>query len=150
GGAGHDVAGVHQVLGGEGALELAEGLHDHGAEDTLEEGAARAPVPVLAGDGALELEHEVEDLRGHAADLLEAARRLEIDEGPDVQAAHGTVAVVRALGAVLGHDVAETRDEDGQILRIDRGVLDEGDGLGLALGAQQEAETGLAELPDRL
>ena len=84
GGAGHDVAGVHQVLGVEGALELAEGLHDHGAEDTLEEGAARAPVPVLAGDGALELEHEVEDLRGHAADLLEAARRLEIDEGPDV------------------------------------------------------------------
>ena len=60
------------------------------------------------------------------------------------------MAVVRALGAVLGHDVAETRDEDGQILRIDRGVLDEGDGLGLALGAQQEAEPGLAELPDRL
>ena len=119
-------------------------------EHALEERAAGAPVAVLARDRALVLEDEVEDLVGHAPHLLEPARRLEVDQRPDVQTPDRAVPVVRALGAVLGHDVLEARDEDRQVLRVHRRVLDEGDGLGLALGAEEEPEPGLAELPDGL
>src|SRR5215813_15519386 len=87
---------------------------------------------------------------GHVPHLLEPARGLQVDQRADVQAADGAVAVVGALGAVLGHDVAKARHEHGQILGVHRGVLDEGDGLGLALGPEEEAEARLAQLPDRL
>ena len=120
------------------------------AVHALEERAARAPVAVLARDGAAVLEHEVEDLVGDGLDLLEPARRLEVDHGADVQAADRAVAVVGALGVVLGHDLAEARHELRQVLGVDGGVLDEGDGLVLALHAEEEAEPGLAELPDGL
>src|SRR5499433_2331898 len=146
----HDVARIHASLGVEGGLELAESLEDLGAEHALEEGAPGAPIAVLARDGAAVLEDEVEDLVGHVPHLLEPARRLEIDQRADVQAPDGAVAVVGALGPVLGHDVAEARHEDRQVFGIDRGVLDEGDGLGLALGAEEKPEARLAELPDRL
>ncbi len=51
---------------------------------------------------------------------------------------------------MLGHDLGEARHELGQVLRVHRGVLDERDRLGLPARAQEQAQSRLAQLPDRL
>ena len=51
---------------------------------------------------------------------------------------------------MLGEDVGEARHEVLEVLGIDAGVLDEGDRLLVPLHAEEQAEAGLAELPDRL
>src|SRR5439155_25770086 len=89
-------------------------------------------------------------LAGDRLDLLEPTRRLEVDNRPDVQATDRAVAVIGARGVVLGEDVREARHELLEMLRLDARVLDEGDRLLVALHAEQQAEAGLAQLPDRL
>src|SRR5688572_10395389 len=131
-------------------LEAAERLHEGGAVHALEEGAARAPVAVLAGDGAAELDDELRDLVRDGTHLLEATRGLEVDHGANVQAPHRAVAVVGAGGVVARKDVAEAWHEAREVLGIDGGVLHEGDRLLVALHAQEQAEPRLAQLPDRL
>ena len=111
-------------------------------------GAAGAAVAVLAGDRAAELQHEIGDLVGDRPHLLHPARNLEVDHRTDVQAAHRAVAVVGADGVVLGEDLLEARDERRQVPRLDAGVLHEGDRLLVALHAEQQAEPGLAQVPD--
>jgi len=138
------------IVGIERVLEAPERAHQRGAVHPLEERAARAAVTVLARDGAAELEHQIGDLVGDRLHLLEPARRLEVDHRPDVQATDRAVAVIGARGVVLGEDVREARHELLEMLRLDARVLDEGDRLLVALHAEQQAEAGLAQLPDRL
>jgi hypothetical protein len=88
--------------------------------------AARAPVPVLARDGAVELDHEVGDLVGDLPDLLDPARVLDVDGRTDVQAAHRAMAVVGAVHPVPREDLAEAGHELRQVLRLHGRVLDEG------------------------
>ena len=146
----HDVAGVQEVPRVERALEVPVSLEDPGSVHPLEEGAPGPAVPVLARDRAAVLEHQLGDLARDRADLREAARGLEVDDGTDVQAPDGAVAVVGGGGAVTGQDRAEARHELGEVLGVDGRVLDEGDRLPVPLHPEEEPEPGLAELPDRL
>jgi hypothetical protein len=149
-GGGDDVARVHPILRVEGALELPEGPHERGAVHPFEERAPRAAVAVLARDRPAELDNEVGDLLGDRAHLLEAARRLQVDDRADVQAPHRAVAVVGADGLVLSEDLAKPRHELGELPGLDARVLDERDRLFVALHPEEEPEPGLAELPDGL
>ena len=67
-----------------------------------------------------------------------------------MQAAHRAVPVIRAVHVVAGKDLTESGHELGQVPRIDRRVLHEGQRLGIAVDAEEQSEPGLAELPDRL
>src|SRR5262249_16586361 len=110
--------------------------------------APRPAVAVLAGDRAVELHHEIGDLVGDLPHLLEAPRRLETDGRSDVQASDRAVAVVRTVHLVPGEDLAEARDELREMPPVDGGVLDEGQRLGIAVRAEEQAEPRLAQLPD--
>ena len=145
-----DVARVHPVLGVERLFQLAKRLEDGRPVHALEERAPRPAVAVLARDRATVLQHQVGDLVGDRPHLLEPPLGLEIDHRTDVQAADRAMPVTCALDVVLAHDVAEARHELGNVLRIHGGVLDERDRLLVALHPEQEAESRLPELPDRL
>ena len=51
---------------------------------------------------------------------------------------------------MAGEDLAEARHELRQVPRLDGGVFHEGERLGVAVDAEEQAEAGLAQLPDRL
>ena len=137
-------------FGVERALDLAEGVVEPRPVERLVEGAAGPAVPVLAGEPAAELHDERGDLLGDGAHLPDLARVLQVDERPDVEAPDRAVPVVAGRRAVAVEDLAEARDERAELGRLDRGVLDERDGLPVALGPEEEPEPRLAKLPDRL
>ena len=58
------------------------------------------------------------------------------------------VAIIPGGGAVVGDDLVEAADELAHDRRVYGGVLHEGDGLGVALCAHEEAESALAQVPD--
>ena len=144
-----DLARVEQALGVEGALQVAEGADQRGAEQPLHEDAPHDAVAVLAAEAAAELDDEVGDLRGDPGGHRQAVGPLEIHLRADVQAALAGVAVVGGARAVRLHDGVEAGHEAGQLLRRDGRVLDEGDRLGVALDAHQEAQPGGAQPPHR-
>src|SRR4029450_8194098 len=97
--------------------------------------------PAHPREAPAELHHERRDLLGDRAHLPDLARVLEIDERPDVEAAPRAVAVVPRRRAGAPQDLAEARDEGAELGRLDGRVLDEGEGLSVALGPEEEAET---------
>jgi len=111
--------------------------------------APRQAVAVLAGERAVEIEHEIGDLVGDRGHFFNLALALQVDQRADVHAADGAMAVVARRRVVPSENFPEARDEFRQLRRIDGGVFDEGDRLLVALDAEQKAETGLAHAPDR-
>ena len=79
---------------------------------------------------------------------LHALRGLEVDHRPHVQAADRRVRVDAGDRVVLANDREEPLDVVAQLLRRDRGVLDERQRLGVALHRHRQAERGFAEAPD--
>ena len=102
---------------------------------------------MLAGEAAAELDHEVGDLFGQAFRRLETGLVLDVDDGADVEAAGGGVAVVAGAEAEVADGDIEAGDEFGQLIGRDGGILDEGDGLGVAVHRHEQAEAGLAHAP---
>ena len=143
-----DLARVHDALGVPGLLELAEGVVDLVAEHLAGPDAAHDAVAVLAAHGAAELLDQIGDGLANGHHLVDAVLVLQADEGADVQAAHRGVAVVAGGGAVVGDDLVKAADELAHDRRVDGGVLHEGDGLGVAAGAHEQAEAALAQVPD--
>ena len=76
---------------------------------------------MVAGD-------ERSDLAGQLLHARDAARRLQVQERPQVQAAGRRVTGEAGAPAVGGHDALQVGDEVGQPLGRHRGVLDEGRG----------------------
>ena len=142
-----DLAGVEQPLRVEGALEVAEGPDQRRAEQPLHEDAPHDAVAVLAAEAAAELDHQVGDPRGDVGRHRQAVALLQVHLRADVQAALAGVAVVAGARAVRLHDGVEAGHEAGQLLRRDGRVLDEGDRLGVALDAHQQAQAGRAQPP---
>ena len=103
---------------------------------------------MLAAENAAELPGEVADLVGDGIHPVDAFLVLQADHGPDVQAADAGVAVVGGLGAVVADDLVEPADEVAHGLGVDGGVLHEGQRLGVAVHAHQQAQTVLAHVPD--
>ena len=140
--------GFMMFWGSKAFLTLAEGVVDIGAEHLLGPDAADDAVAVLAAEGAAEFLDEVGDFRGDGGHGVEALLGFEADEGADVEAADAGVAVVAGGGAVVADDFVEAADELAEMLGVDGGVFDEGDGFGVAADAHKEAEAGFADGPD--
>ena len=70
-----ELAGIHAVAGIPERLELAEGLHELGAEHFGQQGGARLAVAVLAGERAAEAE---DDIGGAVDELAEVAHAFSV------------------------------------------------------------------------
>ena len=147
-GRGDDLAGVHQVVRVEGALDGFKRRVDLGAEELGVPEAAGEPVAVLAAHRPLELGDEVGDRARDRPERLDPRARLDVQDRPDVQAADVGVAVTGGLGPLPGHDRAEPPVELGELLGGDGRVLDEGDRLGVADHPHQQRQPRLAHLPE--
>ena len=143
-----DLAGIQDAVGVEGLLDLPESVVDFGAEHLLRPDASNDAVAVFAAEGAAEFLDEVGDFGGDGGHGVQSLLSLEADEGADVEAADAGVAVVAGGGAVIANDFVEAADEEAEVLRVDGGVFDEGDGLGVAADAHEQAEAGFANGPD--
>jgi len=104
---------------------------------------------VFARDGPPVLEDEIEDLLRHAPHLLEPARRLEIDERADVQAAHRAVAVVGSLAPCLAMMSRKRGTKTGKYAGSTAVSSMKAMGLASPL-VPRRSQPGLAELPDGL
>ena len=142
-----DVAGVEQVVRVEEGLDLAEGVHEFRAVETLEQRAADAPVAVLARHHAPERLGQVRRLDGDGPHPLAVGGVVDVDQRPHVEHAHRGVRVEGRPRAVPGHDVAQSLHERREVLDGNGVVLDEGDGLARPRHAVQQRLAGLAELP---
>ena len=71
-----------------------------------------------------------------------------LTNGPDVEAADAGVAVVAGLGVVVTDYLLEAANVLAEAVRVDGGVLDVGQGLGVAVDAHQEAEASATDGPD--
>src|SRR5262245_32021625 len=149
-GAVYNVPRIHQVLRVEGALQFTKRLEDRGTIHALEIRAAGAPVAVLARDCPAEFHHQISDLLGDSFDLFERRFSLLVDDWTNMKAPDRAVSVVGSIGPVFCHNLAEAWYEDRQVFRINRRILDKGDGLSVPLNAHEQAEARFAQLPDRL
>src|SRR5262249_45761487 len=146
----YNVSRVHQVLRVEGALQFTKRLEDRGTIHALEIRAAGAPVAVLARDCPAEFHHQVRDLLGDCFDLFERRFSLQVDDWTNMKAPDRAVSVVASMGPVFCDDLGEGWYEDGQVFRINRRILDKGDGFSVPLNAHEQSEASFAQLPDRL
>src|SRR5262245_60763120 len=149
-GAVYNVSRVHQVLRVEGALQFTKSLEDRGTIHALEIRAAGAPVAMLARDCPAEFHHQVRDLLSDCFDLFERRFSLQVDDWTNMKAPDRAVSVVGSIGPVFCHDLAEAWYEDRQVFRINRRILDKGDGFSVPLNAHEQSEARFAQLPDRL
>ena len=143
-----DLAGVEQSRRVERALDGPERLVELGTEHPLHERPAHQPVAVLAGERAAELEHQLGDVVGDGLELPDPRRGLHVDDGAYVQAADRGVRIDPGGAAVALHDVQEPGDVVAQPRRRHRGVLDEGDALGVALHRHRQPQRRLPQAPD--
>src|SRR5262249_43697959 len=146
----YNVSRVHQILRVEGALQFAKSLEDRGTIHAPEIRTAGAPVAVLARDRPAEFHHQVRDLPGDRFDLFERRFSLQVDDWTNMKAPDRAVSVVGSIGAVFGHDLGEGGYKAGRLLRINRRILDKGDGFSVPLNAHEQAEARFAQLPDSL
>ncbi len=103
---------------------------------------------MLAGHDAAEAVGQFGGGVGHLLHRLDAVDLLQVDQGADVEAAGGGVGVEGGGGAVVGDHLLDGADVFGQVLDGDGDVLDDGDRLGVAADAHEEAEAGFAHAPD--
>ena len=119
-----------------------------GAHHRADEFAAEPAVTVLAGETAAVFLHERRHVGGDITEHLQAGRRAQVEERPQVQLTRSSVGVVDAVDRVLfGEEPVELGDVGRQILHGHRGVFDDLTGLGVARHVVDEALTGTAQLP---
>ena len=107
---------------------------------------AHQPVAVLAGIGALVLLHHRAGFLGDGAHLLGAVAA-HVEDRSHVQRADRGVRVPGAARAVLLEDVGQPLGVLGEVLERHRAILDEGDGLAVALHGHHDVQAGLAHFP---
>src|SRR5262249_38805465 len=106
-GRGDDFAGVHPVLGVEGALDRLEAGVDFGSEQLGVPETSSQPVAMLAAHRATVLEYEVGDFARDRLNLADALGRLDVDDWPDVQATDIGVSVASSGHALTRDNLAE-------------------------------------------
>ena len=67
-----------------------------------------------------------------------------------METADAGMAVVPCGGVVVSDHFIETANEIAHSFRVNRRVLHEGNGLGVAADAHQQAQTALAHVPDHI
>ena len=100
------------------------------------------PSPCSPLRAPAEFQHQVADGFGDGHHAVDALLVLEADERADVEAADAGMAVVSGLGVVVPHHFLKTAHIIAQPVRINGGVLNVRQGLGIAVDAHQQAETG--------
>ena len=143
-----DLARVHDALGVPGLLEFTESVVDPVAKHLAGPDAADDAVAVLAAHGSAKLLDEVGNGVADGDHLVDTLLVLEADQGANVEATDGGVAVVAGGGAVLGDDLVEPAHELAHNRRVHGGVFDERDGLGVAARTHQQTEAALPDVPD--
>ena len=143
----NNLAGVHNPLRIPGALQLPEGVINPVAEHLARPHAPHNPVPVFAAHGAAKLLNQVGHGAADGKHPVNALLPLQADEGPDVQTAHGGVSIVAGRSAVVGDDFVKAAHKLAHHRRVHGGILDKGNGLGVALDAHQQPQTALADTP---
>ena len=108
---------------------------------------AQTTVAVLAADAAAVLLHQQGGLGGDVAEQFAAFARLQVHDGAQVQFARADVAVEHAVGMQTLQHLAKLAQIGGQTPWGHGGVFNHTHGLGVALHAAQNAQTGLAQRP---
>ncbi len=141
------LAGIHLPFRIPGRLEVAEGLHQFGAEHFRKQLAAGLTVAVLAGDGAAVADHEVGGLFHKLAEVGDARFRLQIEIDASVHAGVAEVAVERAFVAVRGHHLAQIAEIAAKFFGGDGGVFPAFPAHGFAGHVRGHAESRFADFP---
>ncbi len=123
-----DDARVEDVARVPDRLPLAERGEQGRAELAGEELAPRAAVAVLAAERPAVRDGEVRGGRQEPLEAILAARPVEAEPGPQVEAALAEVAVDRPLERVVAEQVAELPDVAGEPVHGDGGILEPGPG----------------------
>ena len=125
-------------------------LHQGIAPGTVHQGyefAAEAAVAVLAAEAAAVLAHQLGSLLGHGTEQSPPLRGLYVYYGTKVQLARADMAVEHTAQAKAVEHRPEIRHIGRQPLGRNGRILDDADGLGIALHSAQDAEAGLAQRP---
>ena len=139
---------VEDALGIERALHRVEAPQQVVVVHAWQQLAAKPAVAVLARKRPAVCGNDVGNRLGHPAHLRRRPRRAQVDHGPDVQAAHARVAVPDGVThALVVEYPAHLAGERRQLLGRHRRVLDEGDGLLIALGAKRAGDAGAPDGP---
>ncbi len=112
--------------------------------------AAGQAVTVFARQRAVELKNQIRDLVRDRDHFFDFALLLEIDQRPNVHAADRAMAIVARARLMAVKNRSEPRDKLRQLRGLDGRVLDEGDGLFVALGPEKQAEARFSHSPNRL
>ena len=143
-----DLAGVKHTLRVEHRLHLAEQVRQHRPEHPVVEFRADDAVAMLARMRSAKGPHQLERLFGDGAHGLGPACLLHVQNRTDMKAADRGMGVPGALHPVAIEDGGQLVGIFGEVLQLDRAILEEGDGLCLALLAHHDVEAGLAPLGD--
>ena len=144
-----DLAGVEDAVRIEGLLDVAERLVEGGAEHPFHEAAADETVAVFPRQRPAVGEHQVGAGGGDRLELADSRFRLQVDDRPHVQAAHGRVRIDAGRRAVAADHLQELVDVVAESFGRDRGVFDERQRLAIALHRHRKAQGSLAKGPDR-
>lgn len=117
------------------------------AEHLLGPEAAHDAIAMLSRVRAAKLQDQVRHVFGDGIEALHPLPGLEIDHRADVEAADAGVAVVASFIAMSFHELVETADILGQLLRRNRRVFYEGQWLGRSRDVHHQAEARLSHRP---
>ena len=143
-----ELAGIHAVVGIPESLELAEGLHEFGAEHLGQESAARLAVAVFAAERTADGKDDVCSAVEELAEVAQALLGVEVEVDAHVDAALAVVAVERTAVAVLGHECGDAAEVFAEARGRNGGVFPAFPAVGLAGDEDNGAECGLADMPD--
>ncbi len=148
----HDLAGIHQVVGIEEVLDLFETAGQALAELPGHPFAADQAIAVLARERALVPSHQNGGLLGDGAHLRRAAgrpRAAHVQDRTDMQRADRGVGIPGPARAVTRKDFGEPGRVFREVLQRHCAVLDEADGLAVALQGHHDVQARLADIPQR-
>ena len=140
--------GFSMPFGSNASFTVSNARTMRGPNMALVELAAHQAVAVFAAVRALVFAHQREAFLGDGAHGRDVVRVLHVQHRPDMQAADRGVRVPGALGAVALEHRVQPLGVVGEILQIDRAVLDERHRLAVALHRHHDVEAGLAHRGD--
>ena len=135
------------MVGVKSRLQFAKGLGQLRTEQSLIERGVRVAVAVLAGKAASQFEDEFGDRFRNASHLLNTFSRLQVDHRAKVETSRRSVGIPLAKGPMGSQDPIDLADIAAEQLHRNSDVFDEGDRFGIARHRHQQAEPGLAHLP---
>jgi len=144
----NELAGVHAVVRIPEDLEVAEGLHERGAEHLGQESGAGLAVAVLAREGAAEAEDDIRSAVNELAEAAEALDGAEVKVDAGVYAALAVVAIEWTAIAVFGHEGGDGAEVVAELVGGNGGVFPAFIAVRLAGDKDHSTEGGVADTPD--